>query len=105
MNITDFLLARIEEDESRAAYYGLALGTGRVLAECTAKRAIIEAHPPVDYSGMGMTSPDACVVCGIEVGMSDWEYAKGSFPCDTLRALAAIYKDHPDYQQEWALNG
>lgn len=37
MNITDFLLARIQEDEKRASYYGpLAMGTDRVLAECTA---------------------------------------------------------------------
>ena len=69
MNITEFLEARITEDETRATYYGpLAMGTARVLAECAAKRAIIVYSPP-----------------------------------KTLQHLAAVYKDHPDYQQEWAL--
>lgn len=46
MNITEFLLARIAEDEKRANYYGMALGTDRVLAECAAKRAITVYSPP-----------------------------------------------------------
>lgn len=81
MNITDFLLARIQEDETRATYYGpLAMGTARVLAECNAKREIIRwwvdgliGYVRVDDE---LTSP--------------------------LLPLAAIYKDHPDYEQEWA---
>lgn len=80
MNITDFLLARIQEDEKRANYYGpLAMGTDRVLAECTAKREIIRwwvdgliGYVRVDDD---LTNP--------------------------LLPLAAVYKDHPDYQQEW----
>ena len=71
MNITEFLEARIAEDELRANYYGpLAMGTARVLAECAAKRAIIIYSPP-----------------------------------KTIQYLAAVYADHPDYRQEWALVG
>jgi len=73
----------------------------RVLAECAAKRAIIAEHAPVDYSGIGMTSPNACSLCGTELSMSDWEWVLDSFPCPTLKALAAIYRDHPDYQEAW----
>lgn len=150
MNITEFLLARIAEDEELAKgatpgpwttmteetadgeniYYTVEHGTeqlcdmaltsrqgwhdaehiahhdpARVLAECAAKRAIIEEHSPVDYSGIGMKSPNACNLCGVEKTMSDWEWDENSYPCNTLRALAAIYADHPDYQEAWAVGG
>jgi len=73
----------------------------RVLAECEAKRRIVEAHTPVDYSPLGMESPNACHICGIDAGMGDWEYAKDSYPCLTLRALALPYAGHPDYREGW----
>ena len=100
MNITEFLEARIAEDEQRANYYGpLAMGTTRVLAECAAKRAIIAEHA-ID---LDMRDP-YCDTC------AEWwkcEVGEGppmvKYPCPTIRALTAVYKDHPDYQQEWAL--
>lgn len=52
----------------------------RVLREIAAKRAILELHA--------------------EAGMGDC--AHSSDPCPTLRHLAAVYADHPDYQPEWA---
>jgi len=121
MSITEFLEARIAEDEHAArltyatSFVGRIEGGGsrydlaermdppRVLAECAAKRAIIGEHSPVDFTGLGMDSPNACRICGIEVSMSDWEWMNDSFPCLTLKALASTYADHPDYQQEWAL--
>lgn len=75
----------------------------RVLAECAAKRAIIGEHVPVDYSGFGMVSPNACSLCGADHSMHDWEWVENSFPCPTIKALAAIYADHPEYQQEWKI--
>ncbi|UXM92517.1 DUF6221 family protein [Paenarthrobacter sp. JL.01a] len=64
----------------------------RVLAECAAKRAIIELHRRL------FAAPHSiCNRCT--------DYTTGDaddYPCDTLCALATIYKDHPDYQQEWA---
>jgi hypothetical protein len=73
----------------------------RVLAECAAKRAIVEEHQPVDYTSMGMESPNACHICGIDAGMGEWEWLRDSWPCPTLRALAAVYADHADYRDEW----
>lgn len=59
--------------------------TEGVLAECAAKRKIVEeCGPGVDE------------VCQSYAG--NYVYA----PCPTLRAVAVPYADHPDYQQEWA---
>ena len=88
MNITEFLEARIAEDEARAGSGWARLGDTRwetdnygrnfltpsaVLAECKAKRALLD----IDF----LTSEQF----------------------DNHRALASAYKDHPDYRQEWAL--
>lgn len=93
MDITDFLLARIEEDEVRANYYGrLAMGTGRVLAECAAKRALTTLHSPGNYRGQ-----EVCNDCG-----DWWDGSPIDYPCETIKILTAVYKDHPNYQEEWA---
>ncbi len=140
MTITEFLLARIAEDETMAqaasqgewiavtgsgpkrrrqqtAMIGLAdmRGQGeagclavfaglnpnraddadhaarhdptRVLAECKAKRAIVEIH---DGTVDGERNTHPC------------DGTLGVYECDTLRALAAVYADHADYNPEWA---
>jgi hypothetical protein len=66
----------------------------RALAECAAKRAIIEL---------------AQKATEVEKEFDDYEW-RGAGPEQVdpwtgdaiLFALAAVYKDHPDYQQEWA---
>ncbi len=99
MDLIEFLLARISEDEKDAR---LALdgpdfneatvearqkfarpGVGgydpaRVLAECEAKRRIVESY----------NSPDS-------VG----SYGDGLW--EALAHLALPYADHPDYREEW----
>ena len=138
--LTDFLLARIKEDERdarvamghsdgrwaswnhRAHQPGLRdLACGgdrlaelptdidehiarhdpaRVLAECEAKRRIVEGHRdggesqgylPDRYGDMD----HACTTCG-----TFGEYGE-PWPCSTLRALALPYADHPDWREEW----
>lgn len=120
LTLTDFLLARIDEDEDEAkAAMGpanspmgddaadevlwMARNEGvaeagiehfarhdpaRVLAECEAKRRIVEAHGPYRMASLGY-----CSSCG--------DVPQVAYPCPTLRALAAIYADHPDYRVEW----
>lgn len=118
MTITEFLEARIAEDEDLARkadsgrwlpedkgvtfeFYGDEFPVGeaqtrmvadtranqnhiaqwdpaRVLAECAAKRAIIKAFDP--------QCPDLDPYVGRDV----------------IAMLATVYKDHPEYQQEWA---
>ena len=124
MTITEFLLARIVEDEAAAtaaqsaasmAYFGdtvadamlgLAASEGadrvavehfrrhnpdRVLAECEAKRRIVRKHrerPGV--TGADSAPPDRCSTC-----------RSHRWPCGTLRELASVYADHPDYDPAW----
>jgi hypothetical protein len=97
MTLTEFLLARVAEDEEWARWVGAAqdsersrgvafvssLGSssvtsaGRVLAECEAKRRIV---------GLA-TLPER------QSFSSPW--------VDALMALALPYADHPDYREEW----
>jgi len=98
MNITEFLEARIAEDESAARADSdemvrssvsiqfdcdtqVRFNPARVLAECEAKRAVIGwwTQGLIGYVRVNdeLTNP--------------------------LLPLAAVYKDHPDYQKEWAL--
>lgn len=96
--ITEFLEARIDEDEQRASSGWARLGDSRwdtteygqdiltpsaVLAECAAKRAIIAAHE----QQVSDDDPRAWIVASATL----------------LTTLAAIYSDHPDYGKGWPL--
>jgi Family of unknown function (DUF6221) len=107
MPLTNFLLSRIAEDEAvaRAAevsegnvveifdsgpgtvgdHYGQH-GPSRVLADCDAKRRIVE-----HVQGVGGDAGDPA---GVE---------PESLPMAThvLRLLALPFADHPDYREEW----
>lgn len=90
----------------------------RVLAECKAKRAIIEFHKqwpvlvegPLNYQ----PQPDASDLDSISFKMSrqimwatEQEYRNrfGDDPPTTpiMRAFASVYSDHRDYRDEWSL--
>jgi hypothetical protein len=91
VTLTEFLLARIGEDErgvregmpDRLAhwrpsdpyhyddeYSDVTMSCGRALVEIEAKRSLIASWPETHFQYF-------------------------------LRVLAAIYADHPDYQEEW----
>lgn len=128
MTLTEFLLARIAEDESvatKAAGDGPPTPMGyrpdkpgstwvempyhqtrevesccfgdmgtveahpvRVLAECSARRRIMEEHRLDQYGDR-----IACSPCGF------WPSADGG--CPTLRLLALPYAGHADYDEDW----
>ena len=127
MTITGFLLARIAEDEAavkgnRSAHTQLCgydqgeLGSpcecdwpARTLATCAAIRRIVELHP-IDSSLRGPVTDNKFYTCACGPDSWPWDPETrndvpepvGDFwPCQTLRALAAIYADHPDYRTEW----
>lgn len=137
--ITEFLEARIAEDEQLAEsasvsahkerhenqrHYGsyvlsserdsteaqdefiLQWWPARVLAECAAKRAILALHHPDRQLENWYWSMRKCAECG-----GKWhKWLNNDVPtdigpeqgCPTLRALAAVYADHLDYQQDWS---
>ncbi|HZO69373.1 MAG TPA: DUF6221 family protein [Kribbellaceae bacterium] len=97
-----FLQARLTEDEANAKRAGgdrwIQDGgsihrerheTAHVLADIAAKRRIIEWHSD---------NPHECE------GPQGSEYVADddSDPCSTMKALASVYADHPDYRKEWA---
>lgn len=134
MDITEFLEARIAEDEAVAqevtstfapdAWYNTT-ETGnfypeeiafwdrqtpaRVLAECAAKRAIIhgakaagdDGYYSADYMPTRKSGPFEAGNRRIYPGHPS--FMQAAIWSLALRHLAAVYKDHPDYQQEWAI--
>ena len=89
LTLTDFLLARIAEDETKAR---TPLGDGqhwqnvnpsRVLAECESKRRIVE-------------------MAWHHLGEDDYAWGMEEAKRQILAVLALPYADHPDYRQEWA---
>lgn len=74
----------------------------RILAECTAKRAVLELH----------SSPLTDLAAGLEDLGEPWESISGDSTGlsrdqfkehrRTLRVLAAVYADHESYRAEWA---
>jgi hypothetical protein len=90
VTLTEFLLARIAEDEATAQGWqvGSIVNPARALAECEAKRRIIDGavevarvdlNEPVDPDDQGLRDVGVKILC----------------------ALALPYADHPDYLPEW----
>lgn len=116
MTLTEFLLARLADDERVARGLDdrddtvesglevhdepglgaeLVISKTRLLAECEAKRRLVELH-----------SGDA-EWCGYSHGgmgtHGDMGYGPEPLPvdCDTIKVLALPYADHPDYDTAW----
>ena len=110
--LPEFLLARIAEDEAigrdwrhhpgKVQVHGGGTGylaicdPARVLADCEAKRRIVEEHRPLrqdpEWAALGQLP--SCCTCGGMRGQRRW-------PCDTLRALVLPYASHSDYREDW----
>ena len=127
MDMVEFLDARIAEDEAYARQaqgdkYGwidrwrITTGNGtatesvimahafrlspvRMLAECAAKREIVALHGSYHDEGWLSGAAHEYLWCGSCGSVDD---SPVPFPCETLMTLAAVYKDHADYRQEWA---
>jgi hypothetical protein len=121
--LAEFLAARLDEDEAAAKAW-LPFGNpdatnrehaarhdpARVLREVEAKRQILALHHP----SPGLRHPvtdyhvDICAACDVpELPQAEWEHIDGFdgsiYPCDTVRALAAVWSDHPDFDPAWSL--
>jgi Family of unknown function (DUF6221) len=106
-DLTAFLAARLGEDEAGGYpdVHERSCATAgpisfpcdcaypaRVLREVEAKRKILAEHRLDDMV------PGVCYRCRYGVP-AHWESTP--YPCPTLRALAAVYAGHPDYDPAW----
>lgn len=111
MTITEFLLARIAEDEE-AWSGGIDLATRpdfakmsrHMLAECEAKRRIVESCRP--RYAIFYRESEYLLASAFDQETMKVESASGPiWPNDlaenVLRALALPYVDHPDYDEAW----
>ena len=117
--IIEFLEARIQEDEDRAGSGWSRLGKARwetnnygqehltpiaVLAECKAKRAIVDMCERHRENRDARRSPSAHDAEDEKARQERrLQEARARVADDAIRALASIYSDHPDYQDEWEL--
>jgi len=114
--VLTFLHARLDEDEQRAraeavlrdgdpyfvneaSNFERCFTPQRALAEVEAKREILKLHRPGRpiYEAEDSTRR-TCWSCGVDDGWYDVPA-----PCDTLKALALPYADHPDYDPAWSV--
>jgi hypothetical protein len=99
VTLTEFLLARIAEDEMMVwGHENLA----HWLADCAAKRQLADMHS-ADKDPFKNRNIDLGPICR---ECSDWsadpyEASLVEYPCETLKVLGSVYADHPDYLDEW----
>jgi hypothetical protein len=112
MTLTEFLLARIAEDEAiaRAAHIAHWDPARGILATCTAKRRLLALHGHVSRDGYGPSgrcddylgghNEGRCSAC-VAFHAADLDCEQAPLPCPTLQLLAMPYADHPDYDPSW----
>lgn len=69
----------------------------RVLREVEAKRHILIEHETRNR-GEGHDGRPRCHVC---TAIANGQARRFAAPCPTLRMVASIYSDHPDYREDW----
>lgn len=95
MTLTEFLLARIAEDEAATVGH-LDNYVQRARAECEAKRRIVDAH--LAQRAKGKELAEDLGATGAVLAMAGIWMAATELSC---LHLAAVYADHPDYREEW----
>jgi hypothetical protein len=104
--LTEFLLARIDEDEDRAQQAVDAHGPGhpwpwRVLSGCVTKRLIMAAHRDAGPGVDGEAAAEDALKDRVCATCSEHDGTATAWPCYTLRVIALDYVEHPDYEWEW----
>lgn len=81
------------------AYHAANWAPRRVLAECEAKRLIVDLHMQASWDIDGQQTCSRCV------DPDGWTVTtlpdEERWPCYTLRFLALPFADHPDYDEAW----
>src|SRR5258706_496068 len=117
MDLAKFLAARLDDDEAaaKAAFGpGIALnwpalpaavdvfidryGPLRAVREVDAKRKIVAVPAPGYPNNYPQRARQpACGICH----SGGWDWDPEQWPCATVRALAAVWSDHPGYDPAW----
>lgn len=71
------------------------------LARCDALTALVDLHKPEWFAGGPPHGfgDDVCALCGTVTTTGDLD---GEWPCESLKLIAAIWRDHADYRPEWS---
>jgi hypothetical protein len=104
MDVVEFLLERIKEDEKaaqkllgdRSVSQSGRWYEHRLLRECEAKRRLISVIESARQAGL------ASIVASVP-GESLWMPEAIAWTALALNALALPYSDHPDFQTSWRL--
>jgi hypothetical protein len=101
LTISEFLKARYAEDTIGAAitpphpdWHDRMNSREFLLEDIMSKRAIVDLH-------QHRTDPAGWIDCAT-CGEQGHAYKNPHAACAHLRLLAAPYRTHPDYQEEWA---
>ena len=106
MTLTEFLAARLGEKEQYAKdlltnpalrdISGMLGLSDQMLREVEAGRKILAEHAP----GYPVTYPEPSgqPTCG-KCHAGGWDWDPEEWPCTTVRTLAAVWCDHPDYDE------
>ncbi len=125
MDLAKFLNARLDDDQwvaegaartddrRQGAWYPAMFGPGgfdarvddhlarhdpgRVLREVDAKRKIVAEHAMEP----GMFPPSCVRCCDTNTAQYPQRWDALMWPCPTVRALAAVWSDHEDYDPAW----
>ena len=118
MAISDFILARVEEEEAlahealdargphadwdtRADEHVNRWNPWRVQSACIVRRLLVRAHRntgPIVVRVPGLEPQLLAATCRT---CRDEHDQPAVWPCYTLRVLATEWSHHPDYREEW----
>lgn len=119
MAISDFILARVAEEEALAhaaldgrpaddpwrsssdADHFNRWSPWRVQSACLAHRLIVRAHRNAGPKVLRVPGAALEVAAATCETCRDPDGQPAQWPCYTLRVLAAEWADHPDYRREW----
>lgn len=90
-----FLNARLDE----AAFDPVVVEALRAVVALHGRMSILPGHPMFNDAHLTRMPMTLCRSCEPE---TMWRRER-SWPCRTLRAIAAIWSDHPDCRPEWSL--
>ncbi|WP_280489520.1 DUF6221 family protein [Nocardia farcinica] len=106
-----FLLSELDRDDLEGRYRAIARATdairspevtrgdpARVLRQAGVLRALVAGHDRDEWFEFDDETTGSCKACSSYCpecrSLVRW-------PCGTLRMVAGIWRNHPDYRQEW----